>query len=214
MFRANIFRKKFIFSFIFNLWLQINTLNLHIFANKLINCYKTHVTSYISFFYPYTLLYIKKHSDHLAPLGVIETTTAPPRTPGSHRDHHRTASHPWEASRPPPHHLTPLGVIETTTAPPRTPGSHRDHHRTASHLWESSRPPPHRLAPLGGIKTTTAPPRTSGRHRDHHRTASHPFRPHIPATSQTGGHTPVVSGRWRSRGKEVVFGFSFRYGFL
>ncbi len=30
--------KKFIYSFIFNLYIQINSLNLHIFANKLIYC--------------------------------------------------------------------------------------------------------------------------------------------------------------------------------
>ena len=39
-------------------------------------------------------------------------------------------------------------------------------------------------------------------------------RPHIASRSQAGGQAGVVSGRRGSRGKEVVFGFSFRYGFL
>ena len=70
------------FSFILNLCLQINTLNLHIFANKLIYYLFLRVVAEFMLIILYTLLYIKKKR---------RTASHPWETSSSHR---RTASHP------------------------------------------------------------------------------------------------------------------------
>ena len=134
MFCANIFRKKFIFSFIFSLYIQINTLNLHIFANNLIYCLFLRIIAEFILIILYTLLYIEKK--------------------------HRRRSHLWEVSSIHRRHLAPLGGSIHPPPPPRTSG--RDHPSTAatSHPWEGSclhRPP--LRAVLGGGATLLLPPR-------------------------------------------------------
>ena len=111
MFCANIFRKKFIFSFIFSLYIQINTLNLHIFANNLIYCLFLRIIAEFILIILYTLLYIEKK--------------------------HRRRSHLWEVSSIHRRHLAPLGGIIHPPPPPRTSGRYHLATAATSHLWEA-----------------------------------------------------------------------------
>ena len=110
MFRANNFRKKFIFSFIFNLCIQINTLNLHIFANKLIYSLFLRIVAKFILIILYTLLYIEKKHRHRSHLWEVSSI-------------HRHRSHLWEVSSIHRHrsHLWEVSSI----------------HRHHSHLWEA-----------------------------------------------------------------------------
>ena len=125
MFCANIFRKKFIFSFIFSLYIQINTLNLHIFANNLIYCLFLRIIAEFIFIILYTLLYIEKKHRRRSHLWEVSSI------------HHRRRSHLWEVSSIHRHrsHLWEVSSIHR----------HRSHlwevssiHRHRSHLWEVS----------------------------------------------------------------------------